>query len=83
MALSKNFIIVFGIVCTLLLYISSNAALASRQLSDCDSDVAQNDSCSGPTLDTSQGQGSGPAVETSQDFKDPPSEASPCKGGGC
>jgi hypothetical protein len=32
MALSKKIIIVFGIVFTLLLYISSNPALASRQL---------------------------------------------------
>ncbi|KAK2451865.1 hypothetical protein P8452_14875 [Trifolium repens] len=76
MALSKKIIIVFGIVFTLLLYISSNPALASRQLRQLSEEdpcnvATQNEiaECSTPTDNIS-----------SQGFNDPPSEPTPCKG---
>ncbi|CAJ2636793.1 unnamed protein product [Trifolium pratense] len=77
MALSKNFIIVFGIVFTLLIYISSNSALASRQLYQLSEEKIN---CN--TASQTQIAGcSNTTVETSQGLKDPPSEPTPCKGG--
>ncbi|KAK2397777.1 hypothetical protein QL285_059319 [Trifolium repens] len=79
MALSKNFIILFAIVFTLLLYISSNPALASFTG---DGDPTQNDivktSHSEPTVKPNLR--SRPTVNRSRRFRDPPSERTPCKG---
>ncbi|CAJ2636790.1 unnamed protein product [Trifolium pratense] len=80
MALSKNFIILFGIVFTLLLYISSNAALASRQLYQLSEEKrncntagqAQVVGCGSPTRSS--------PVKKPPHSKDPPSEHTPCKG---
>ncbi|CAJ2636792.1 unnamed protein product [Trifolium pratense] len=80
MALFKKFIIVFGIVFTLLLYISSNPALASRQLYQLSE---EENGCNTASQTEIEGcsESSQSTVETTEGLKDPPSEATPCKGG--
>ncbi|KAK2451866.1 hypothetical protein P8452_14876 [Trifolium repens] len=76
MALSKKNIIVFGIVFTLLLYISSNSALASRQLRQ----LSEEDPCNSPIQRDIPGCSTPPSKISSHGFNDPPSEPTPCKG---
>ncbi|KAK2397779.1 hypothetical protein P8452_18662 [Trifolium repens] len=75
MALSKNFIIyLFGIVFTLLLFISSNATLASRHLSD--SALTSRHLL---LLEEDPDNNATQTQEGSGGFNDPPSEGTPCK----